>query len=184
MGKRKILVVLIAFCLLSCCLLSACSSDKMSMSLDKISEAVIYNQSMVGVGKEFTENIRTKEHFTNTDANKMKYITNNMYSDEFTVTADLTIVQGIYYAVFLTLNDVDYARAVVVFIEFEDAESAGEAANVINANLNLENNAAGTCNLTFGEAVARKNVVCVIACQEINTFLELKRVFLSNSYVR
>lgn len=184
MVMRKI-TGLLCLLLVAAFVLSGCGNpDKTSMSLEEIAESVMYNPSMVGVGKEMTDNIRNIISFLDDDEMKMRYLTNNVYFDDCCVSENITIVRGIYYDSFLNLKGTDYARAAVIFVEFENAEAATAAAAAINEILNLESSADGTISLTFGEAVSKKNVVCIIATHEVNMYLELKRVFLDNSYVR
>ncbi len=180
---KKKLYAATALLLAAACLLSGCKSDTLRMSLEKIGESVVYNQSMVGVGGEISDHIRSTIVFDNDDPDKMKYITNNIYSDSFDITDDVTIEEGIYYDSFLNLKGVDYARGVIVFLEFASSDAASEALSVIQGDLNFTSNSDGTCDLEYGEAVQNKNVICVIVTYEPNAYLELKRVFLDNSYV-
>lgn len=180
--KRKFYVTA-ALLLAAVFALTGCQSDTLRMSLEKIGDSVVFNQSMVGVSGEIGDHITSTIAFDNDDANKMKYITNNLYSDSFDVTDDVTIEKGLYYDAFVTLKGVDYARGVIVFLEFESSDAAADALPVIQGDLNFTSNSDGTCDLEYGEAVQNKNFICVIVTYEPNSYLELKRVFLDNSYV-
>lgn len=152
------------------------------MSAVEIADAVVYNESMVGVSGTLNKYFSPKVMFDNNDPNKDKYMTNNVHSD-LEPELNVDIVEGAYYEAFVDVNGTEYARATVAAIEFETPEAAEAAFQTIEENLNLSSNEDGTCDLEYGKVSIRKNVIFVVATYENNTQLELTRVFNNKNYV-
>ena len=171
-------------CSIAVAILTGCGNkDTLSMSIEKIGDNVIYNESMVGVSGTLNKYFRPVVVFDNNDTNKMRYITNNLHTMN-DVDIDVTIKKAAYYEAYQPVQEIEYARAVCVFIEFNSAEEAENARKVIDGNIFLDKNEDGTMNLGYCTISIRKNVMAIVIGYEENTMKELTRVFNSSNYVK
>ena len=138
---------------------------------------------MVGVSGTLNKYFRPVVVFDNNDTNKMRYITNNLHTMN-DVDIDVTIKKAVYYEAYQPVQEIEYARAVCVFIEFNSAEEAENARKVIDGNIFLDKNEDGTMNLGYCTISIRKNVMAIVIGYEENTMKELTRVFNSSNYVK
>lgn len=179
MKRTALIFLIIALCLS----FAGCGgADTLKMSASEVAEGVVYNESMVGVSGTLNKYFRPKVVFDNNDSNKIKYLTNNMYTDT-TPDIDINIIEGAYYEAFVDLNGTEYARAVVTAVQFDSSASAEAAFQSIKDNLNLKSNEDGTCDLEYGQVSIRKNIIFVVAAYENNTVYELTRVFNNKNYI-
>ena len=182
MKSRKAVALLLVVGLLL--MLSACGSNGLKMSLKQIGEAVVYNRTMVGAGSLISDNIKNTISFENSDPNKMRYITNNLYSEEYASGFDVQIQEGLYYDAYTESYGKVDMRGVICFLKFNTAEEAEAAAKLILPELNTGTDGKAGYQLPSSAISVRQNVVCVIATQEPNPCFELKRVFEDSTYVK
>ena len=166
---------------LALCLFSGCAESTVKMSLEDVGEAVVNNRSMVGAGGIIGENIKETVMFQNDDPNKMRYITNNLHTEDYSPSFDVEIESGRYYEAFTEYDETKTYRGVICFLKFKDTESATEAAEIIKNNINTS---MGNNSLNCTEVAENKNMLCVIATQEPQPCFELNRVFEDDTYVK
>lgn len=180
---RKNFIVLLIVLIISCLFVSCGNKDKLSMTIEKIGNGVVYNKSMVGVSDTLNRYFRPEIVFDNNDENKMRFITNN-YNTKKSVGVNVDIVKGVYYEAFQPVGDKEFARAVCTFIEFESSADAEKALPVIQSNVFTGKNESGDMDLEYCQVSIRKNVIAVIIGYEENTMKELTRVFNNKNYVK
>lgn len=160
-----------------------CGSDLIKMSIDKVGEAVAYNRSMTGVGDVFYNHIKDVIDFTDSDSNKIRYITNTLHYGDVP-SINVTIQAGRYYEAVSNLDGVDICRGILVFLQFDSVESATAAISVIKGAMNRGRSADGKYVLNLFDVVQNKNDLMVYYLRDTLAEYELKRVFTSKDYVK
>lgn len=179
--KKTIILAIAIVCLLF--VVSCGDKNTIRMSLDKVGEEVVHNVSMTGVSGIIGDNIKTVIDFGNDDPLKMKYITNTYRYGE-SPASNVSIVKGRYYEAMAVLEGRDVCRGIIVFLEFENPESATGAADSIRKSMNRTSSPDGVFKLGLTGIVQNKNDLMVYYLMDDLAERELSRVFASKDYVK